>query len=299
MMETFFSGGAIAEKLLRNRGRSRDFVAEMNLRIVRQRLGSFLRGEWRPSAASQAADYAISLTSWSARLNDLQLTLLLLINQDVQPAGIHVWLTSADRELIPAATRESFEAYGVRFHDCLDYRSHKKWLPMILAGHRKPFVVCDDDIFYPREWFGKLISEDREDAYVGCKCHKMTQGDNGYPAPYSEWQKQIYHAQLPSKRLFTTGCGGEILHPSRLSDASLDWAAISKCAPFCDDSWIKGAHLSTGFPVYKTKYCFPCLELPATDHTGLAINYNDKKKDSQIIDVWDYFGLRNPSGGLE
>lgn len=291
-MQTIFTGGIVAEKLMRNRGRTRNVVGDLNLIILRHRFEAFLQGRWKPQKPRESAKYAISLTSWSRRIADLQLTLLMLIDQDVMPAGINVWLTAQDRELIPAANREVFERYGVRFRDCPDYRSHKKWLPMVLSGHQAPFVVCDDDIFYPREWFGRLVAEDRDDAYVGCKCHRMVLGADGNPAPYAEWEKQIYGTGRPSQMFFTTGCGGEILHPERLNDAAIDWDSIQEHALFNDDIWLKAAHLARRISVYKTRYSFPCLELPGTDESGLLANHNTAQNDEQIKAVWRYFGIK-------
>jgi hypothetical protein len=291
-MNLILTGGNIAERLLRNRGRTRALVAAWNLRRLEESLRRFLAGEWKPAPVRRTSPYAISLTSWSRRLNDLQLTLVTLIKQDVRPAAIYVWLTEEDLALVPMENRRLFETEGVRFKSCPDYRSHKKWLPLILSGHREPFVVCDDDIFYPREWFGRLVAEDRGDAYVGCKCHRMSSGRNGLPKSYSEWEKEIYHREAPSELLFTTGCGGEILHPVRLSERALDWGAINEHALFADDVWLKGAHLAGGISVFKTRYCFPCLELPGTDESGLLANHNSGRNDEQIKAVWDYFGLR-------
>lgn len=291
-MQTLFIGGEIVERFLRNRGRSRALIAKVNKAIIQQRFRNFLQGVWRPVLNRPKARYAISLTSWNERIDDLQLVLLMLIDQDVKPAGIHVWLTEAARLMIPDGNRESFEACGVQFRTCPDYRAHKKWLPMILSGHREPFVLCDDDIFYPREWFGRLVAEDRHDAYVGCRCHRMTLRSDGRPAPYAQWDKQIHHEPSPSPLMVTTGCGGVILHPDRLPDAALDWEAIKRYAFFADDIWLKGAHLARRWPVFKTRYCFPCLELPGTDQSGLLANHNTAGNDEQVRAVWDYFELK-------
>ncbi|MDB4589762.1 hypothetical protein OAE15_01465 [Verrucomicrobiales bacterium] len=272
-------------------------MATRNLVLLHGLLSRFLAEEWEPKAGRQDSTYAISLTSWSKRLNDLQLTLVTLINQEVRPAAIYVWLTEDDLNLIPRVSRRLFEAQGVQFETCVDYRSHKKWLPLILSGHHKPFVVCDDDIFYPREWFGRLVAEDRMDAYVGCKCHRMSAGESGLPGSYSDWEKLIYHQEVPSEALFATGCGGVIIHPKRLSERALDWTAIQEYALFSDDAWLKAAHLASGIPVFKTRYCFPCLELPGTDESGLLANHNTDGNDEQIEAVWAYFGLEDTIGG--
>jgi hypothetical protein len=236
------------------------------------------------------------MTSWSKRLDDLQLTLVTLINQVVRPSAIYVWLTENDLSMIPVTSRRLFEGEGVCFSICPDYRAHKKWLPLILRGHTEPFVVCDDDIFYPHDWFGNLVAEDRTDAYVGCKCHRMSAGGSGLPGSYLDWEKQIYHQGVPCESLFATGCGGVIIHPKRLNERALRWKAIQEYALFSDDAWLKAAHQAAGIPVYKTRYCFPCLELPGTDESGLLANHNADGNDGQIEAAWGYFGLKNSVG---
>lgn len=286
-----FTGGNIAERIMRDRGRIRGMIAAWNLKQLKQRLQRFVIGNWTPASGRDGSNYAISLTSWSKRLGELQLTLLTLLDQNVRPSAIQVWLTDGDLELLPEERRALFEAHGVRFKTCPDFRAHKKWLPMILSGHKEPFVVCDDDIFYPREWFGNLVAEDREEAYVGCKCHMMRFGEGGRPAPYSSWVKQISRQSEASHLIFSTGCGGEILHPTRLGKNALDWEAIREIAYFNDDIWLKFAHLAAGIPAYKTAYSFPVLELPGTNETGLLANHNTSNNDKQIMAAWEYFGI--------
>lgn len=289
-MRLILAGGNQAERLLRNRGKLRKMCSAWNARALRGKLSQFVSGRWEPELASGRSSYAISLTSWRKRLDVLPLTLLSLLRQDLRPEFIHVSLTSPDIEAMPAHLLKKFKRYGVIFSESPDYRSHKKWLPLLLAGRKCPFVVCDDDIIYPREWFRRLIREDRDDAYVGCKCHRIVLDGKGFPAPYGRWIKQIYSEPEPSHLLFTTGCGGEILHPRRVLSEFRDWERISTLCPASDDVWLKAAHLAANVPIYKTKYCFPCLELPGTDETGLARTNNAGEKDSQVISMQTEFG---------
>jgi len=279
----------MAQRLLRNRGKLRKMFSQTNDRALRKMLQLFDLGEWVPGLPHKKTEYSISLTSWHKRLDTLQLTLISLIRQDVKPAYIYVWLVNDDINLLPHSIAYRFSQHGVVFKACPDYRSHKKWLPMVLSGRKHPFVVCDDDIIYPRSWFGKLISEDRADAYVGCKCHQITLRPDGLPQPYSKWIRQVYRSPQPSHSLMTTGCGGEILHPNRIKPDFLDWDRILKVCPKSDDIWLKAAHLAAGIPVYKTKYCFPCLELPGTDATGLALSNDAGEKDLQIANMKQQF----------
>jgi hypothetical protein len=281
-MRLVLAGGNTAQRLLRNRGKLRNTFSFWNERILRRTLGHFLAGQWQPERPVGQSTHAISLTSWSKRLDVLPLTLLSLVRQDVRPEAIYVSLTGEDLGAMSPSAVEAFSKHGVVFTETPNYLSHKKWLPLLLSGRERPFVVCDDDIIYPRSWFGKLVAEDRDDAYVGVKCHRILLGEGGAPLPYSTWVKQIYSEHAPSHYFFTTGCGGEILHPSRVLPDYRDWDRIAALCPKSDDVWLKAAHLAAGIPVFKTKYCFPCLEVPGTDITGLSLVNNTGLKDKQI-----------------
>ena len=285
-----FSGGSLAEKLLRNRGRLRRAFASHHISKLKRAYKSFMRDEWRPSVSREVSDHRISLTSWRPRLPELPLVLLTQVQQTLRPKEIVVWLTVEDHAALTGNVRERFEEFGVRFQICDDLRPHKKWLPMIEEGHRDPFVICDDDIIYPKEWFEALVAEDRLDAYVGAKCHRITFGSSGLIEPYAEWEKQIRNEGKASHRTFVTGVGGAVIHPERITRKFLDRREIARKCPQADDVWLKAAHLAAGVPCYKTRYCFPCLELPGANETGLAVsNVDNGGNDEQIRNLHQYF----------
>ncbi len=286
------SGGSRSERLLRNRGRLRHAVASRHVNQLKRTWEAFQRGEWRPVDGRKVCDYRISLTSWHPRLPELPLVLLTLLNQTLRPKEVVVWLTAQDEVALAGPVKELFGAFGVRFAVCDDLKQHKKWLPMIEEGQREPFVICDDDIIYPREWFAALVAEDCSDVYVGGKCHSITFNSDKAVNSYSAWDKQIRTDGQPSHLTFITGCGGGIIHPQRISLRFLDRSEMFKQCPRSDDLWLKAAHLAQGIPCYKTHYSFPCLELPGADESGLAVsNVDQGGNDRQIQNLEQYFSL--------
>ncbi len=277
------SGGDIPERMLRNRGRSRNAVATFLFHRLRQAYQAFMQGDWSPSVSHEVSDYRISLTSWRPRLPDLPLVLLTLLQQSLRPKEIVVWLTAEDHSALAGNIRERFGEFGVRFQTCDDLRPHKKWLPLIEEGQRDPFVICDDDTVYPYKWFEALVSEDRSDAYVGVRCHRIVVNVNGLLAPYSAWEKQIRTNGQPSHSIFVTGCAGAVIHPGRIPKAFLDRKEIARKCPGADDIWLKAAHVAAGVPCFKTRYSFPCLDLPGTSLCGLAqTNVDSDGNDRQL-----------------
>jgi hypothetical protein len=281
LLETL--NGPLGWRVLRNRGRARAFVSRLLQKNTQRRLHVFLSGNWQPSPpASGGRGFAVSLTSWTLRLEALPLTLISLLDQKLRACEIHVWLTVEDLGRLPQAVVEAFSAHGVIFQTCKNLGPHKKWLPMLQIGYEWPFVICDDDIFYPRDWLRSLIKEDRSDAYVGTRVHRMGACGSDL-AGYESWSRDIAWDGKPSEWNFITGCGGAVIHPERIGSDFRDWDRIQNECPKADDIWLKAAHLAAGVPVYKTRYSFPCLEIPGTGESALlAANVDSGGNNSQL-----------------
>jgi hypothetical protein len=275
--------GPLGWRVLRNRGRTRAFVSRQLHRKTHRRLHAFLNGSWQPSPpASGGRGLAVSLTSWTPRLEALPLTLLCLLDQKVAARAIFVWLTVEDLDRLQPSVREAFSAHGVSFKTCVNLGPHKKWLPMLQMGYDRPFVICDDDIFYPRAWLGRLLKEDRPDAYVGTRVHRMAARGSDLSG-YESWIRDIAWDGMSSVWNFVTGCGGAVIHPKRIGSDFRDWGRIQTECPKADDIWLKAAHLAAGVPVYKTRYSFPCLEIPGTGDSALmAANVDSGDNNLQM-----------------
>jgi hypothetical protein len=255
--------GNLGWVILRDKKRIRDLVGTLYTARLRSLYADFLEGRWSPSK-TDAIGPAVSLTSWRPRLPYLPLVILSLLCQTTRPSTIYVWLASEDYALLDPSVLEMFSLHGVCFEKCDDLGPHKKWLPMIESGKSDPFIICDDDILYPRDWLKHLIQEDREDAYVGVRCHRILRDENGDPLPYAKWDRNIPWLPQPSHDLFITGCGGAIIHPLRIRNEFRDRDTMLAKCPWNDDIWLKVAHAAAGFPCYKTRFSFPFLEIPGT-----------------------------------
>lgn len=286
-MRTFFCGGNIAHRLLRDRGRLRSFISSLNVSHIRKRLEKFLSQNWKP-AQQRSSKIPVSLTTWGPRIPDLPLVLITLLQQTLRPDEIVVWLTKSDLPRIDQTVRTLFGEFGVSFRECDDLGCHKKWLPMITNGQRTPFAICDDDILLPSEWFENLISESlaHPEAYVGMRAHRINRSSEKDMLPYGQWEKDIAFTGVVENDVFITGAGGAVIHPDRINPPFLDWNFITQHCPRADDIWLHFAHRVNHIPAYKTKYSFPCIEIPGSDKTGLArTNVGQNRNDSQLASV--------------
>jgi hypothetical protein len=283
--------GKLGWRLLRNRGRSRNFVAKHLMASLKRRLKLFLSGEWQPKAVEsmKTTPYLLSMTSWRPRIPDLPLALLTLLEQRLRPTEIIVWISHSDFPLLNSQIIERFLEFNVKFESCDDLKPHKKWLPLLESGYQSPFIICDDDMLYPPAWLENLMAEDRSDAYVGVRCHEMVFGRNKSLCSYEAWPKDIAWRSQPSHDVFITGCGGAIIYPERIALGFRDRKQILEICPMNDDIWLKAAHLDSGIPCYKTKFSFPCLEIPGSEASGLLLtNVDQSRNDQQMIIVKKY-----------
>ena len=277
-----YTDGYTVTKLLHNRGRLRKFFSVVLTKIMRKKLESLRKGAINLPVSGSSKMPPISLTSWSPRFSSLPLVLLNLLDQDTLPSRIYVWLAAHDYDLLDSELVELFENSIVEFRQTKDYGSHKKWLPLALETD-KPFVICDDDIFYPKSWYKSLVASDDGKAYVAHRCHSIRFDSKGSFLPYELWTKDIQKAQSSSHYLFPVGCGGTLIYPTRISSQFRDWDRISRLCPKADDIWLKLAHLESGVPCRKSAYSFPYLDYVDSQEVSLMqTNVNLGGNDRQI-----------------
>jgi hypothetical protein len=156
-----------------------------------------------------------------------------------------------------------------------------------------PFVICDDDIFYPSDWYESLIREDDQASYVAHNCHAVGYDEvNNQILPYHRWEKSIKEGGQISQGIFAVGCGGTLIYPDRIGAKFKDWQLINKLCPKSDDIWLKMAHLEKQIPGKNTNYFFPIIEYLDTQSVSLMnTNVNQNQNDLQIKNVVEYFDI--------
>lgn len=286
-----YTEGEKITKLLHNRGRSRMLLSRLLTKVSRNELQKIKSGTVILPTESNPDLPAISLTSWPPRYGSLPLVLLNLLSQDLIPSRIHVWIASEDYNYLDKEIVSLFEESIVVFHTTHDFGPHKKWLPHLLE-FETPFVICDDDIFYPRSWYRCLVESDDDKACVGHRCHKLKLSENEDILPYQMWEKDADYSGESSHLLTAIGCGGVIIYPHRISKTFRDWSLISELCPMSDDTWLKLAHIDSKIPYKKTRYYFPYIDYDGSQkvslmRTNVDLGQKDKmlKKSLDNLDI--------------
>jgi hypothetical protein len=287
--------GKLITALLRDRGRSRRLMIDWFQRKQQVRLDAMVEGSKKPRISARTCDVPISITSWMPRKDPLPLVLLSMIEQSLRPVDVHVWLCAEDQEMIAARHRDFFAEHGVQFHEVDNIGPHKKWLPLIESGHETPFVIADDDTYYPWDWFEGLVKEGAKHPreIIAHRCHEISLQANGMPEPYAVWQRGVTGQIESSHYLFAVGCGGTLVRPAAIAEEFRSRELINKLCHRADDVWLKAAYIHSGYKVRKSNYDFPSLDYPGTTQSGLAVtNVDQGENDQQLQQVFQYFDLK-------
>ncbi|WP_435892995.1 hypothetical protein [Oceaniferula spumae] len=191
--------------------------------------------------------------------------------------------------------REFFIEHGVQFHETDDIGPHKKWLPLIESGHENPFVIADDDTFYPRDWFEALVKEGKEQntEILAHRCHRIKVKADMMPDEYANWLRGVSSLPNSAHELFPVGCGGVLIRPLAIGDEFRNRELIMNLCPRADDIWLKAAYIYSGYKCRKSRYDFPSLDYPGTTQSGLAVtNVDQGQNDQQLRRVFKHFDLK-------
>lgn len=198
----------------------------------------------------------VSLTSFPARIERLHLCIGSLLNQDIIPERIILWLAESQfpEKRIPLKLQElTNDLFEVRY--CPDYKSYKKILPTIDKYKNKIIVTADDDVIYPTFWLSELLNTASQ--YPDCIiCHRASRivfDEENKIGKYRDWVSLSPDFKGPSNELVAIGVGG-ILYPAGFFEGvDLDYDIIRLICPTADDLWLKIIELKKGTRIVKVK----------------------------------------------
>jgi len=122
----------------------------------------------------------------------------------------------------------------------------------------------------------------------------MEKEDSESFKPYSEWSK--IQQSNPSFNLFPTGVGGILYPPNSLHKDVTNRELFLKLSPTADDVWFKAMSLMNKTKVISVVCNFEEVQIIVGSQEGSALwksNVVEFKNDTQIKNVFDYYGLYN------
>lgn len=215
----------------------------------------------------------VSLTSFPARINTVDITVKSLLMQSFKPDEIILWLAkeqfSGKENGLPDKLLE-LRKYGLTINWCSDIKSYKKLLPALCIYPEDIIVTADDDVYYERHWLKRLyLGYVEAPNYV--HCHRITKfylEDNEYKMKEGEFE--VY--PFPSYLHKLTGVGGVLYPPHILDKEALDEEKCRTLAPTNDDIWFWLMAVLNGAKINVVKNNIPRVEAVKVTQEGECLN---------------------------
>ncbi len=237
----------------------------------------------------------VSLTSYPARFDKLRMTLRSLIEQDVRPDYIMLWVDPAHQEHIP---QEVWALCHVGVYICFhkDIGPATKLLPALKQYPDHFIITADDDLYYPPNWLRRLVDAFDKDvpSIVSLRAHLAKVGNDGALLPYREWDRRTREVRANEKTefIFPTGVGGVLYFPGCFSSEVFDEDTLAELTPKADDVWFFWMARLAGTRQTRALGSMELINWPGSQTTGLFhTNVSQDGNDSQISAMEKRYGL--------
>jgi hypothetical protein len=247
-----------------------------------------------PEAAPHGMDtpLVVSLTSYRPRFDHLALTLRCLTQQSVRPDQIILWISAEDMPHLPPNVL-ALQGDGITIRETEDMLSFKKIIPALRDYPDATIVTADDDVYYTRDWLGKLVDGHAvSGAKVVCwRAHEIRYHADGTLLPYTQWHTNI-DGPHQSKLLFPTGVSGVLYRPDAFDDRVLDYDLAKTLCPQGDDIWLYWMQRMAGTTAYRLPGHTRVLEWELEPTVSLRQdNLGKGGNDTQIKKMINRFGI--------
>lgn len=186
----------------------------------------------------------VSLTSYPARIKNIQWVLDSIVAQTYKPDKVVLYLSEDQfvEKRLPINLSSYFEQ-GLEIHWCQgDMKSHKKYLYAFSEYSDDYIITIDDDFYYEKHMIEEFVQ--CMDKFPRCvlarRTHLITAKSDGSISSYEKWWSECMHYTCaPRKDLVAVGCGGILYPPHLLTDEVFNADNIKKYCMYADDIWLK------------------------------------------------------------
>ncbi|MFN3136698.1 MAG: zinc-binding alcohol dehydrogenase [Allomuricauda sp.] len=188
----------------------------------------------------------VSLASIPSRLGIVHLTIRSILNQDVLPEKIVLWLHEDLKDSIPKSLNVLVgDLFSIKYADY--FSSHRKLVEPLKLYPNKIIVTCDDDMMYRKNWLSKLYQahENHPDHIVANQTRCITYGSDGELLSYKAWKPNESGCQNPLLTL-PIGAGGTLYPPDSMHKTVFNQELFLQLTPKADDLWFKAMGLLKG-----------------------------------------------------
>ncbi len=248
--------------------------------------------------AGMGEKVVVSLTSFPARMETLDICIQSLLNQTVKPHKVLLWLSKEQfpegnkdlpEKLLRLKQNDIFEIHWVAG----DLMPHKKYFYAAQKYQQYHIITVDDDVEYDPDMIMALLIGHSKYPHAIC-CHRANMimfDENRQFRPYRYWQlENTTLLDTPTYRLLPTGIGGVLYPAGFFSKDLLNKEAIKDVCLRADDLWLKLFAVKKGYPaVLVSGYKIP-ENMEGTQREAL-FKKNVSGQNNQVLeDILHYFG---------
>lgn len=251
----------------------------------------FRYGKKNRKKAKCKKNVVVSLTTFPARIEKVDLVIRSLLNQVVCPWKIILWLSRdqfGSKEGLPTQLKSlQNDIFEIRIVNG-DIRSHKKFFYSFEEFWNSIIILVDDDIFYPSTMVRDLLNEhESHPKAIVCRYARRIKVIESVLAPYSSWVREIGISS--DNNIFFGSGGGTLLMPQFLYKDVCNQELFMNLTPMADDIWLNAMVRLAKLEIRKIK----SQELmPITESNGINLssgNIGSDLNDKQIQAVVDYY----------
>jgi len=243
----------------------------------------------------------ISLTSFPTRIKFIEYTIFSLIQQNIRPEKIFLWLSETEfpnkENNIPDNIKR-YHQFGLEIKFIKEnHRSYKKLVYSLKEYPKHVIVTADDDVYYKPEWLKLLFSMHKLfPKNIISHYTRRVSFNNKKLKPYLTWKHNAYDVSFIN---FSVGLGGILYPPDCLYKDVTDSSLYLKLCPHADDIWFYVMALLAGTKIRKVKsfrrkvypldyqYTNEWKDIPSL----MDVNWNENKNDAQLKAVLKHYSI--------
>lgn len=235
----------------------------------------------------------VSLTSIPSRLHSLHIVIRSLLDQEVLPKKILLWLNdSLTKDIPPQLSKLLSNRFEIKYSSLTC--SHRKLIHSLDLFKDDVIVTCDDDLIYRKNWLELLYSEHLKypNEVIANQTRYIRTDSKGGILPYKQWTYPKQGNPNP-KAIIPIGAGGVLYPLNSLAKETTNENLFLKLTPKADDLWFKAMSTIHGTTSREAslKPDYPIPIIGSQKESLKKTNIDKDKNRIQWIAVSEYFNI--------